>query len=124
MKLFFLCFGSAGHAGQLVVHAEEILEGDRGQRHRFFLNLDPLFGLDRLVQPFRIAAPFHQSAGKFVDDDHLAAAHDVVLVATIKRNRTQRVVQIGQHVEMFGRIKVVGPQHTLDVGNSLLGQRG
>ena len=40
-----------------------------------------LFCLERLVQAFRIAAARHHAAGEFVDDDDLAVANDVVLVA-------------------------------------------
>ena len=40
-----------------------------------------LLGLERLVQAFRIAPARHHAAGELVDDDDLAVAHDVVLVA-------------------------------------------
>ena len=43
--------GRAGHAGQLLVHAEIVLEGDGGERLIFPLDLDALLGLDGLVQP-------------------------------------------------------------------------
>ena len=64
----------AGHAGELVVHAEIVLEGDRGQRLVLRLDRDVLLGLERLVQAFRIAAAGHHAAGELVDDDDLAVA--------------------------------------------------
>ena len=86
--------GRAGHAGQLAIKAEVILEGDRGQRHVFRLDLDMLLGFERLMQPFRIAAPRHHAAGEFVDDDDLALAHDVILVALEQLVRAQGLIDV------------------------------
>mgnify|MGYP003693906825 CR=1 FL=1 len=55
---------------------------------------DAFLGLDGLVQPVGPAAARHQPAGEFVDDDHLAVLHDVVLVAMEQRVRAQRRVQV------------------------------
>ena len=74
--------GRAGHAGELVVEAEIVLEGDRGERHVLGLDLHALLGFERLMQAFRIAAARHHAAGEFVDDDDFALADDVVLVAS------------------------------------------
>ena len=73
--------GRAGHAGELLVEAEVILERDRGERHVFRLDGDVLLRLERLMQAFRIAPARHHAAGELVDDDDLAVADDVVLVA-------------------------------------------
>ena len=73
--------GRAGHAGELLVHAEIVLEGDRGQRLVLRLDRHVLLGFQRLVQAFREAAARHHAAGEFVDDDDLVVADDVVLVA-------------------------------------------
>ncbi len=70
----------AGHARQLFVHAEVVLEGDRGERLVLRLDLHALLGFERLVQPVRIAAAFHHAAGELVDDDDLVGLDDVVLV--------------------------------------------
>ena len=79
----FVGFGQrrAGHAGELLVHPEIVLEGDRGQRLVFRLDLDVLLGFQRLVQAFGIAAALHHAAGELVDDDDFVVADDVVLVA-------------------------------------------
>ena len=63
--------GRAGHAGELLVHAEVVLEGDGGQRLVLALDLDPFLGLHRLVQAVAPAAARHQPAGELVDDDDL-----------------------------------------------------
>jgi hypothetical protein len=47
-----LGIGGAGHAGQLVIHAEVVLEGDRGQGLVLALNLHALLGFQGLVQAF------------------------------------------------------------------------
>ena len=47
-----LRIGRTGHAGQLVVDTKEILEGRRGQRLALILDLDPLLGLNGLMQTF------------------------------------------------------------------------
>ena len=69
VELLGLGVGRAGHAGQLAVLAEVVLEGDRRQRLVLALDLDLLLGLDGLVQPVAPAAPGHQPAGELVDDD-------------------------------------------------------
>ena len=71
-KLLGLGRRRAGHAGELVVHAEVVLEGDRGEGLVLGLDLDVLLGLERLVQPFGIAPARHHAAGELVDDHHLA----------------------------------------------------
>ena len=48
-----LGLGRAGHAGQLLVHAEVVLQRDRGERLGLALDLHALLGLDRLVQARR-----------------------------------------------------------------------
>src|SRR6185295_1618754 len=52
----FVCFGQrrSGHARELFVHAEIVLERNRGQRLVFRLDLDVLLGFERLVQAFGI----------------------------------------------------------------------
>ncbi len=74
-------FGRTGHAGQLFVQAEVILEGDGGERLVFALDLDVFLGFDGLVQTVAPAAARHHAAGEFVDDNHLAVLHQIILVA-------------------------------------------
>ena len=89
--------GRAGHAGQLVVHAEVVLEGDRGQRLVLALDRHAFLGLDRLVQAVGPATARQGAAGEFVDDDHLAVAHDVFDVALVQRVRAQAGVEVVHH---------------------------
>ena len=71
----------AGHAGQLAVEAEIVLEGDRGEGDVLRLDFGPFLGFDRLVQPLAVAPPLHHPAGELVDDHHLPVAQDVVAIA-------------------------------------------
>ncbi len=50
LELRRLGVGRAGHARELLVHAEIVLEGDRGEGLVLVLDLDAFLGLDRLVQ--------------------------------------------------------------------------
>ena len=61
-------FGRTGHAGQLLVHAEVVLEGDGGEGLILALDLDVFLGFDGLVQAVGPAAAGHQAAGELVDD--------------------------------------------------------
>ena len=124
LEFLFLGLRRAGHAGQLVVHAEEVLEGDGGQRHRFLLDLDAFLRLDGLVQALAVAATLHEAAGELVDDDDFAAvADDVVLVALVEGMCAQGVVQVGQHLEVLGLVEVLEPGGAFDVCHALLGER-
>ena len=93
--------GGTGHAGELAVHAEVVLEGDRGKGLVLGLDLHPFLGLNRLVQTVRPAASGHQATGEFVDDHHFTVLHHILLVAVIQRVGAQ------------GRIEMV---HQRDVG--------
>src|SRR5712675_1812259 len=90
----------AGHAGQLGIHAEQVLEGDRGQRLVLALDLDLLLGLERLVQAFRVAPAGHHAAGELVDDDDLAVLDDIVYVAGEQLVGPQRLRDVMQHRDL------------------------
>ena len=80
-ELAGLGVGRAGHAGELLVHAEVVLEGDRREGLVLLLDLHPLLRFDGLVQALAPAAAFEDAAGELVDDLHLAVGDDVVDVA-------------------------------------------
>ena len=86
--------GRAGHAGELLVEPEVVLEGDGGQRLVLGLDRDVLLGLQRLVQAVGVAPALHHAAGELVDDDDLAALHDVVAVAQEQRVGLERLVGV------------------------------
>ncbi|EKD59803.1 MAG: hypothetical protein ACD_54C01125G0003 [uncultured bacterium] len=89
----FIGFGAgrAGHAAQLVIKPEVVLEGHGCQRDVFRLNRHALLGLDRLMQAIRQAAALHHPAGEFVDQHHLAVADNILLVTGEQLVRPQRL---------------------------------
>ena len=120
--------GGAGHAGELLVQAEVVLEGDRGQRLVLGLDLDALLGLESLVQAFRVAAAGHHAAGELVDDDDLAAFDDVVAIALEQLVRLQRRVDVMHERDVLDVVEralhqaLLG-QHDLDALVAGLGER-
>ena len=70
-------FRGAGHAGELVVEPEIILDRDRGERLRLAIDLHAFLRFDRLVQSIAPAAARHFAAGVFVDDDDFVFLDDV-----------------------------------------------
>ena len=97
-ELFLFGECGTGHAGQLLVHAEVVLEGDGGQGLAFAVNGNALLGFDGLMQTLGIAAAKHQAAGELVDDDDLAVADHVVDIlahTTVRLNGLVDMVQQG-----------------------------
>ena len=91
----------AGHSAELLVHAEQVLEGDRRVGLRLLLDGDVLLGLDRLVQAVTPATPRHLAAGELVDDDDLALLDDVVDVLLVEGVGPQRLVDVVVPVEVL-----------------------
>ncbi len=90
--------------GQLLVEAEVVLQGDRGPGVVLLVDLDPLLGLDRLVQAVGPAPALEDAAGELVDDLHLAVGDEVVLVPLVELLGLQR---LGELVDVVGRDQVV-----------------
>ena len=76
-ELRCLRLGRTGHTGQLVVHAEVVLQRDGGEGLRGSLDFDVLLGLDGLVQTVRIAAAVKDTARLLVDNLHLVVHHHI-----------------------------------------------
>ena len=110
-----------GHPRKLVVEAEEVLQRDRGQRLVLFLDANALLRLNRLVQPFRPAAPFKDAAGELVDDPHFAVDHGVVNVALVKTLRLKRLNQVVDERPVLGPVEVVNVHELLCLTDAALG---
>ncbi len=85
-----------GHAGELLVEAEVVLQGDRGEGLVLLLDLDAFLGLDRLVHALVVAAAVQDAAGELVDDEDLAVVDDVVLVPLVELLGLERVVEVAR----------------------------
>ena len=92
--------GGACHAGELVVEAEVVLEGDGGERLVLFVDLDAFFGFHGLVETVRPAAPFQNAAGEFVYDLDFAFEHHIVAVAQIQLFGSQGGVELVHIVDL------------------------
>jgi hypothetical protein len=114
-ELLLLGLRGAGHAGQLLVEAEVVLQRDRRQGDVLLLDAHALLGLDGLVEALRPAPPFHDPAGELVDDLHLAVLNDVVDVALVERLRLQRLVQVVDELDVARVVEVVDSQRSLEL---------
>src|SRR5262245_48325533 len=122
VELLGLGHRRAGHAGELVVEAEVVLERDRGHRHALALDPEPLLGLDRLVEALAPAPPGHLAARELVDDDDLAVLDDVVAVALVERVGPEGLVEVAGEARV-GVVEVVDPEQLLDLLDTGLRRR-
>ena len=99
--------GRAGHAGQLLVHAEQVLEGDAGQRLVLALHRHAFLRFHGLMQTVGPAPARQGAAGEFVDDHHLAIADDVVHVALVDGMRAHRRIEVVDHAQVAAGVQVV-----------------
>ena len=110
-----LGLGGTGHAGELLVEAEVVLQRDGGEGLVLGLDRDALLGLDRLVDALVVAAADQDAAGVLVDDEHLAVHDDVVLVALEQRGRLDRVVEERDQRRVRRLVQVVDAEVVLDL---------
>jgi len=77
------------------------------------------------VEALRVAPPEHQSARELVDNDDLAIADDVFLIAREELLGAQCVVQIGEHCRVLGVIDALtlrDMDHRLDPRHAFVGE--
>ena len=113
LELLLLRLRGTGHAGELLVEAEVVLECDRGERDVLLLDRHPFLGLDRLVETLRPAPAFHDPAGELIDDLHLAVHDDVVVVSHVERLRLHRLDQVVHELGVPRVVEVLDPERTL-----------
>ena len=90
----------AGHAGQLGVQAEIILEGDRRQGLGLLLDVGAFLGLHGLMQAFGQPAAFHHAAGELVDQHHPVVLDDVVPIALEQLVRPERLIGVMHQIDV------------------------
>ena len=118
VELLGLGHRRAGHAGELVVEPEVVLEGDRGQGHALALDPEPLLRLDRLVKALAPAPARHLAPGELVDDDDLAVLDDVVPVALVERMGPERLLEVAGEPRV-GVVHVVDAEQLLHLVHAL-----
>jgi len=120
VELGSLGLGGAGHARELLVHAEIILNRDRCVGLVLLLERDAFLGFDGLVEAVGPAAAFHDAAGVLVDDLHLALVDDVLLVLLVKRVGLQ---ELADGVDVLGDLRVRGLGLRAEFGAAFGGER-
>ncbi len=113
----------AGHAGQFFVHAEVVLEGDRRERLVLAPDVHAFLGLHRLVQTVGPAASRHGTAGKGVDDDHLAVLHHILHVLAIERVRLDRGLDMVLEVPVLRVGDIADAEQALNLLPALIASR-
>ena len=86
------CFGLSRtcHAGQLVVHAEIVLQRDGGESLVLFVDTKIFFRFNSLVNTFTPATTLKHTARELVNDLYFACINDVILVSAIQLFGFQR----------------------------------
>ena len=110
-----LGLGGTGHAGELLVEAEVVLQRDGGEGLVLGLDRHRLLRLDRLVDALVVAAADQDAAGVLVDDHDLVVHHDVVRVALEQRERLDRVVEERDERRVRRLVEVVDAEVVLDL---------
>ena len=110
-----LGLGGTGHAGELVVQAEVVLQRDGRERLVLGLDRHALLRLDRLVDALVVAAPHEDAPGVLVDDHDLVVHHDVVGVALEEGEGLDRVVEEGDEGGVGRLVQVVDAEVVLDL---------
>ncbi|OPZ84634.1 MAG: hypothetical protein BWY76_01761 [bacterium ADurb.Bin429] len=123
-KLLLLRFRGAGHSRQRLIQAEEVLEGDGGQRLVFILDGHSLLGFNGLMQPIGISPPEHQASGKFINEYHFAVLHHVIDIALITGVGAHRRRQALQNGQVFGIRDIANAQRTFEAGHAVFRQTG
>ena len=87
-----LGLGGTGHAGELLVESEVVLDRDRRESLGLLLDLDALLRLDRLVETVGPASPREDAARELVDDVDVVVLNDVVDVAFVEAVGAEKLV--------------------------------
>ncbi len=118
VELGGLGHGRTGHARQLRVEAEEVLQGDRGEGLVLVLDVHPFLRLDRLVHALVVAAAREDTAGVLVDDHDFAVDDDVVLVGLEELLGLDRVVEVTDERGVHRLVEVLDAEPVLDLGDT------
>jgi hypothetical protein len=87
-------FGGAGHAAELLIEAEVVLNGDGGERLGLGVDLHAFLGFHGLMQSIAPAATGHFAARLRIDDDDFVVLDDVFDVLFIQRVGTQELADL------------------------------
>ncbi len=114
-------FSRAGHAAELLIEAEVVLEGDGGEGLVFLADVDAFLGFDGLMQTIGPAAAGHEAAGEGVDDDDLAVLDHVVDVALVESVGLDAGFDVVLEIPVFGVGDVVDAEQLFDGDPAVVG---
>ena len=112
-----LGLGRTGHACELRVETEVVLDRDRRERLALLLDLHTFLGLDSLMESVRPAAAREDTSGELVHDVHMVVLHDVIDVALIEAVCAEQLVN---HVDALGLLHEVRLNGALAIDALLL----
>ena len=123
LELLLLSLSGTGHAGELFVHTEVVLEGNSCQCLAFAFYLYAFLSFDSLMQAFGETTAEHQTAGKFINDDNLTILNHIIAVAVHQSLSLQSAHNLVRVVHtMLIVIQVADAQHFFCLGNTLFGR--
>ena len=121
-KFLFFRQRRTGHAGELVIQPEEVLEGNGGQGLALPCHGDPFLGLDGLVQALVVPPAVHQTSGELVHNDDFPVLDHIVdvlfhqapglhgLVDVVAQGGVLRIRQILHAEELLRLFDALGGQ--------------
>ena len=122
-KFVFLSLSGARHSGKFLVHAKIILESYRRQSLRFAANPHAFLSFDSLMKTVGIAAPSHEPAGKFVDNNNFVVAHNVIAVAFHESFGAERGGKAVAQLNIFRRVQIRNSEPLFDFRNDFIFRR-
>ncbi len=114
--------GGTSHTGELLIHAEEVLEGDAGERLGFPLDFHAFLRFYGLMQTIAPAPAGHQAAGELIDNDDLAFLDDVIPIPQIEDMGAQRLLHMMVHFDIGGIVKIAGIEQLFDFQDAFFGK--
>src|SRR5262245_46895335 len=112
-----------GHAAELWVMLQEVLQSDRTQDAPARPDRQRFLGFERGLQAVRPAPVVHHSTGEFIHQLYAPIAHDVIDVPQQQRPRVQRLIDLDQQQVIFAGIQIAAPQRRFQAVNSAFGKR-
>ena len=114
-ELCVLGHGGTGHAGELVIHEEVILESDGGECLVLLANDHAFLCLYGLMQALGVAPALHNAAGELIDDLDLAVDDNILLVTVEHVLRLKGLLQVVDELTRDIGIDVLDAQVRLDL---------
>ena len=121
-EFLFLSQGCTCHTGFLFVFIKEVLESNGGKGLAFPFDLHPFFCLDGLMKAVGVTSSRHNTACKFINDEHLIVFNHIIMVSVHQVMGTQRQNDVVLDFQMFGICQVVNMKEAFNLFHTIFGQ--